>query len=123
MTDIDRGLDDQLITAGALSGKVLFDQAGDKLGVVKEVFINRVTGQVEFVLGATGGFLGVGEKFHPLPWSLLSYNHTPEGYVAHADRDAIRAAPAYDREQLSSAHYGWSDQVRRYFASLRRPTV
>jgi hypothetical protein len=123
MTGIDPIGDAQLVTAGTLTGKTLFDHAGDKLGVIKEIFIDRVTGQVEFVLGSTGGFMGVGEKFHPLPWSVLSYNLAPEGYVAHVDREALKHAPAYDREQLGSAHYGWSDQVRRYFANLHRPVV
>ena len=110
--------DAHLMSANSLVGQPLFDRAGEKLGVVKEVFVNKMTGQIEFVLGATGGFLGVGEKFHPLPWSLLTYNHAPEGYVVSVGRDAIRAAPAYDRDQLTSTNYGWGDQVHRYFASL-----
>ena len=113
--------DTHLVSAATLAGQTLFDRSGDKLGVLKELFINKMTGQVEFVLGATGGFLGVGEKFHPLPWALLTYNATPEGYVVSVGKDVIRAAPAYDREQLNSTHYGWGDQVRRYFASLGPP--
>lgn len=111
-----------LIASGGLVGQTLFDRAGDKLGVVKEYYVNRVTGQVEFVLGATGGFLGVGEKFHPLPWALLRYNATPEGYVVLASKTEIRDAPAYDRDQLNSPRYGWSGQVHRYFAGLK-PTA
>ena len=120
MTSVGYISDDaHLMSANSMTGQALFDRNGDKLGVIKELFLDRRTGQVEFVLGATGGFLGVGEKFHPLPWSLLSFNPAPEGYVAAVGKDEIRAAPAYDRDQLTSAHYGWSEQVHRYFASLR----
>ena len=112
--------DAQLVSASAMTGQALFDRSGAKLGVIKDVFVNRVSGQVEFVIGATGGFLGVGEKFHPLPWSALSYNMTPEGYVVSVSKEAIRAAPAYDRDQLSSTTYGWGLQVHRYFAGLRQ---
>ncbi len=112
--------DGHLISANALAGLTLFDRGGEKLGVLKELFVNKMTGQIEFVLGATGGFLGVGEKFHPLPWGLLTYNSTPEGYVVAVDRNEIRAAPAYDRDQLTSNNYGWGDQVHRYFTSLKR---
>ncbi len=121
MTAVPPPIDDShLIASGALSGQTLFDRAGDKLGVIKEFYMNRVTGQVEFVVGATGGFLGVGEKFHPLPWALLRYNTTPEGYVVLAGKTDIRDAPAYDRDQLNSPRYGWGDQVQRYFAGLNR---
>ena len=58
--------DAHLISANTLAGQPLFDRAGDKLGVLKELFVNRNTGQEDFVLAATGGFLGVGEKFPPL---------------------------------------------------------
>lgn len=111
--------DAQLASASTLVGQTLYEYGGDKLGAIKELFINKLTGQVEFVLGASGGFLGVGEKFHPLPWTLLSYSQAPEGYVVSVSKEAIRAAPAYDREQLNSASYGWGDQVRRYFTSLK----
>ncbi len=112
--------DGHLISANSLAGLTLFDRGGDKLGVIKELFVNKLTGQVEFVLGATGGFLGVGEKFHPLPWGLLTYNPTPEGYVVAVGKDEIRVAPAYDRDQLTSTNYSWGDQVHRYFAGLKR---
>lgn len=122
MTAIPPIIDDtHLISSASLSGQALYDRAGDKLGVLKDFYVNRMTGQVEFVVGATGGFLGVGEKFHPLPWGLLRYNAAPEGYVVMVGKDEIRAAPAYDRDQLNSAQYGWGDQVHRYFAGLKRP--
>lgn len=121
MTATGYTIDDaHLVSAASLTGQPLFDRSGDKLGVIKELFINKLTGQIEFVLGATGGFLGVGEKFHPLPWTLLTHNTTPEGYVVSVGKDEIRAAPAYDRDQLTSTHYGWGDQVHRYFAGLKR---
>ena len=120
MTSVGYALDDaHLLSANSMTGQVLFDRSGDKLGVIKELFVNRITGQIEFVLGATGGFLGMGEKFHPLPWSLLTFNPTPEGYVAAVGKEDIRAAPAYDRDQLTSANYGWGEQVHRYFTSLK----
>ena len=121
MTTASPYVDDaHLMSGSGLSGQALFDRAGDKLGVIKDFYVNKLTGQVEFVVGATGGFLGVGEKFHPLPWALLRYNSTPEGYGVLVAKEDIRAAPAYDKDQLNSAHYGWGDQVHRYFAGLRR---
>ena len=118
MIEMQTSNDARLLAIGDLAGKTLFDRGGDKLGVIKEVFVDRVTGQIAFVLGASGGFLGVGEKFHPLPWSTLSYNAVPEGYVTSFSKMQLKDAPAYDREQLAGANYGWSDQVRRYFQGL-----
>ena len=110
----------KLVANGDLSSLSLYDRAGDKLGAIKDVYIDKITGQIEFVVGATGGFLGVGEKFHPLPWRELTYRAEPEGYMASFTKRELADAPSYDKEQLSSAHYGWGDAVQRYFASLPR---
>lgn len=113
--------DARLISLGEVVGKVIFDRSGSKLGAIKDAYVDKITGRIEFVIGATGGFLGVGEKFHPLPWSSLTFNHAPEGYVAAFTKDQLKDAPAYDRDQLGGSHYGWSDQVRRYFTNLGHP--
>jgi sporulation protein YlmC with PRC-barrel domain len=110
-----------LVGADALAGMALVDRDGHKLGVIKDFYIDKVTGQVEFVVGATGGFLGVGEKFHPLPWRSLTYSASSEAYVTAFSKKEIEDAPAYDKEQLASTHYGWGEQVRRYFGALGHP--
>lgn len=115
--------DGRLLSLGEVAGQQIFDRSGAKLGAIKDAYVDKITGRIEFVIGATGGFLGVGEKFHPLPWSSLTYNHAPEGYVAAFTKEQLRDAPAYDRDQLSGQHYGWSDQVRRYFANLGHPAT
>ena len=110
-----------LVGADTFSGMALSDRDGHKLGVIKDFYIDKVSGQVEFVVGATGGFLGVGEKFHPLPWRSLTYSPSSESYVTSFSKKEIENAPAYDKEQLASTHYGWGDQVRRYFSGLGHP--
>ena len=122
MTDVNPMTRDmQLLSTDQLSGLTLFDRSGDKLGTIKDIYIDRITGQVEFVIGATGGFLGVGEKFHPLPWRSFAYRASPEGYVAAFTKQELEQAPAYDKDQLASTHYGWGEQVRRYFSGLGHP--
>ena len=111
--------DARLVPLADIGAMTLFDRAGGKMGAIKEVYVDKVTGRIEFVIGATGGFLGVGDKFHPIPFSLLTYNHAPEGYVGAFTKKDLEDAPAYDREQLGGKHYGWSDQVRRYFNTLQ----
>ena len=113
--------DARLVPLSEVAAMSLFDRAGGKLGVVKEAYVDKVTGRIEFIIGATGGFLGMGDKFHPIPFAALTYNHAPEGYVGGFTKKDLEDAPAYDREQLSGKHYGWSDQVRRYFANLQHP--
>lgn len=111
-------------TAGAafvasekLKGSNLFDRADHKLGSIKELYLDPVTGRVAYVLGQAGGLLGVGGKYHPLPWRTLT-PRAAGGYVANFSKSDLEHAPAYDQEQLGGVQYAWSDQVDLYFAKL-----
>jgi hypothetical protein len=42
-----------------------------------------------------GGFLGIGDSYHPLPWSELTYDEEQGGYVVDIDRSRLEGAPAY----------------------------
>ena len=42
-----------------------------------------------------GGFLGIGESYHPLPWRILSYDTALGGYVVDLDRRRLEGAPTY----------------------------
>jgi hypothetical protein len=42
-----------------------------------------------------GGFLGIGEKYHPLPWHVLNYDQALGAYVIDLNKERLAAAPAY----------------------------
>jgi hypothetical protein len=44
-----------------------------------------------------GGFLGIGESYHPLPWRILSYDTALGGYVVDLDRRRLEMSPAPKR--------------------------
>ena len=43
--------------------------------------IDKVSGQVEYAVMSTGGFLGIGESYSPVPWDSLVYDVNLGGYV------------------------------------------
>jgi len=52
-----------------------------------------------------GGFLGIGDSYHPLPWKSLKYDPSQGGYVVDLDKDRLQGAPSYS----SSEAPDWSD--------------
>ena len=54
-----------------------------------------------------GGFLGIGESYHPLPWRLLKYDVRQGGYVVDLDRRRLEGAPSYTSSSLPN----WSDRT------------
>jgi hypothetical protein len=47
-----------------------------------------------------GGFLGIGDNYHPLSWSELTYDEALGGYVVNIDRARLEGAPYYSDESI-----------------------
>ena len=67
---------------------------------LKEFSQNRVAG---------GGVLGIGAKYHPVPWKLLRYDTEKRAYVVPMSKDDLEHAPMIDEHELS----GWNDAQTR----------
>src|SRR5205085_12220097 len=65
---------DRLISSDKVEGTPVYNPKGERLGKVHHLMIDKYTGQVAYAVMAFGGFLGIGEKYHPLPWKMLTYD-------------------------------------------------
>jgi len=103
------------ITAGSLiagqkvEGTTVFNLAGEKLGTVDDIMIDKVSGRAIYAVMSFGGFLGMGEKFHPLPWATLKYDDQKGGYVVNMDKQLLQDAPNYD----SHSEFKWTPDYGR----------
>ncbi len=88
---------------------------GARLGVVREAFVDLATGRMAFLIVEAGGLLGGSGKFTPAPWSIVRYDPIAKAFQASLSKDAFKAAPDYDRDQLSKPGFDWSDLAIRYF--------
>lgn len=109
--------DSSLIAASKVEGKPVFDPSGEKLGTVKDIYIDKTSGEVEFAALSFGGVLGVGQKFHPLPWGAMDYDTAKDGFVVNIDKNELERSPAYEQERLTGGDYGWGAEVRDYYAN------
>ena len=89
-----------------LSSRVLkepvYNLAGTKIGHVSDLSIEKTSGRVIYAIMSFGGFLGMGEKFHPVPWSVLQYDIERDGFVVPLDEAVLKDAPSYSAEELRS---------------------
>jgi len=98
----------RLITASRVIGSSVFNLAGERIGHVEDLSIHKISGQVMYALMSFGGFLGVGERFHPLPWSILEFAPDKDGYVVPLDKAELKAAPSLSRDDLEAFGAGES---------------
>jgi len=108
-----------LITSSRVKGTAVYSTGGDQIGHVEDLSIEKVSGQVRYALMSFGGFLGIGDKLHPLPWSVLSFDKAQGGYVVPLDKEALKGAPSYTDAELQDfggADISYREQLYRYYA-------
>src|ERR1035438_5015022 len=85
----------RLLAASQVSGTGVYDLTGEKLGSIYDVLLDKRTGRTEYAIMSFGGFLGIGDRYHPLPWQALTYDEAQGGYVVDIDRRRLEGAPSY----------------------------
>ena len=55
--------------------------------------LDKQSSNIMYAVVGFGGFLGMGEKYHPVPWSQLDYNEDDGAYVVKFTKDQLKAAP------------------------------
>jgi sporulation protein YlmC with PRC-barrel domain len=106
-----------LIASNKVEGTAVYNRQGETLGEVYNFMVGKRSGQVAYAIMSFGGFLGIGQKYHPLPWNALTYDTSKKGYVVDADKERLMSAPSYaaGEEPFSRPEYG--QQVRDYWSS------
>src|SRR5690606_30773288 len=104
-----------LISSDKVEGTSVYSADGDKIGSIDHLMIGKRSGRVEYAVMSFGGFLGMGESYHPLPWDALDYDTVKDGYVVDIDMNRLNDAPT--DEPVASPDYKRisGDNVLYYF--------
>jgi sporulation protein YlmC with PRC-barrel domain len=89
------------ILASKVKGTSVYNSDGDKIGHVEDVVLDKLSNNIIFAVLGFGGILGVGEKYHPIPWSVLDYDQNKGGYVVRMSKEELEQSPAYDLDDLT----------------------
>jgi hypothetical protein len=98
----------QLIAADKVEGTAVYNTKAEKLGSVERVMIDKSSGRVAYAVMSFGGFLGIGDRHHPLPWSVLRYDADKGGYIVDLDKDMLKRAPTVS---TSDVDFDWDDRA------------
>jgi hypothetical protein len=69
-----------------VQGTWVYNAAGENLGSIHDVMIDKKSGNVAYAIMSFGGFLGIGNDYHPLPWSVLRYDTALGGLTGRNSR-------------------------------------
>jgi sporulation protein YlmC with PRC-barrel domain len=101
------------IRAKKVIGTNVKDTSGRKIGEIEDVVLDKQSNSIMFAVVGFGGFLGMAEKYHPIPWSALDYVPSENSYVVNYTKEQLQAAPAGSIEELTRGD-GTSFRDRAY---------
>lgn len=106
------------IRATTVNGTDVFDAEGEHIGHIDDIILSKTQGKAIYAILSFGGFLGLGGRYHPLPWRSLKYDEGLDGYVVNLSREQLEGAPNYRHggdpdwndpvfEQRLASYYGF----------------
>lgn len=115
----------KLISADKVVGTAVYDASGERLGTIDSIMLGKTSGKVAYAVMSFGGFLGIGERYHPLPWNVLTYDEAKGGYNIEHSADDLRSAPNYSRDEVDALDYGHSGgEIDDYYGvNIARPST
>jgi len=116
----DRGVavneTNRLIASDKVEGTAVYDKSQQRLGSIHNVMLDKYSGQqVAYAVISFGGFLGIGERYHPVPWKKLTYDTVVGGYVVELTRSQLENAPHYAADELPWTDPSYGRDVYRYY--------
>ena len=95
-------------------GSDVHTRAGEKVGEIKDLVVDDA-GNVKLAIVSTGGFLGLGDTMHAVPWEVLSLG-TRDDRVLDVDKARLKEAPHFtSRTWPNLGDEKWLADNRRFY--------
>ncbi len=104
-----------VISSKDVNGTKVYNPAGEKLGSIDSLMIDKFTGKVRYAVMEFGGFLGMGTDLYPLPWQGLKYDPNYGGYVVSVTKEQLESAPRYESNVLPEYNDDYGRRVYDHY--------
>jgi sporulation protein YlmC with PRC-barrel domain len=106
------------IRAGKAIGTNVYDRSGKSIGEVKDIILDKTSNNIMFAVVSFGGFLGIGEKFHPIPWGELDFDPNKKGYVVSFTAEQLKSAPSDSIDALTQNDgFAYRDRAYKHYGT------
>jgi len=87
-----------------------------ELGSVEQLVTDMFSGKTEYAVLSFGGFLGLGQKYHPVPFSLLRVSTDGAGYIVDLDKTLIDGSPSYRVDDAPVFDQAYGERIKSYYS-------
>lgn len=104
--------------SGTVTGMEVENPAGEDVGRVEDLVVEMRTGKITYAAISTGGFLGIGDRLHAVPFEALQLAQRDDDhlFILDVDRERLKNAPGFDKANWPDfADRTWAVKVDRFY--------
>jgi sporulation protein YlmC with PRC-barrel domain len=110
----------RLRAADALQGQHVTSTDGRQVGTIKHILLDEHAGRIAYAVLSSGGFLGIGNHLHAVPWAALRRTPDGAGYVLNASAQHVLDAPLPDQAEdtgwAALDDHSWASSVHAHYS-------
>lgn len=100
-------------------GKSVKNPSNEDLGKIKEIVLNKTTGETNYVVLESGSFLGMGGKLFALPWTSIQYDKPKESFILNVEKDKLKNAPGFDKDHWPEMKTEYLTTINNYWSNVK----
>ncbi len=119
MTPADRHDWERSHRISKIVGSEVRNKSGEKIGDIRDLMVDD-HGTIKLAIVSTGGFLGVGDRLHAVPWDVLTLG-PKDDHILDIDKARLQSTPGFTSKtwpNLDDDH--WMADNRRYYVPSTR---
>ncbi|WP_323765932.1 PRC-barrel domain-containing protein [Marinovum sp.] len=104
-----------LVSSTDVNGTAVYSREGTHIGTIDHLMIDKQSGKVAYAVMGFGGFFGLGEEHHPVPWGKLSYDVSRDGFSTDLTEAEVQGAP--ERHDDWHRDRAWEQRVHEHYGA------
>ena len=87
-----------IVKASEIIGVKVRNIAGENLGSINEIVLDKLNGTICYLVLDFGGMFGFNNKFFAMPWNLFSFDSKDNCFIVKLTKERLKDAPGFDKE-------------------------
>src|SRR6476469_1426309 len=105
--------DRKLISSEDVQGTDVYGIGDEAIGQIDHLLIDKTSGRVAYAVMSFGGFLGLAHSHYPIPWSVLKYDTSLEGFRTSITEQMLKDAPQFSDDSWEDRN--WEMQWHKHY--------
>ncbi len=102
--------------ASKIIGRNVVTSMREKLGEIKEIMLDPVSGRIAYAVVCFEIPLGLGDKLFALPFTTLIYDYDEDEFILSVPKEDLKNAPSFEPSDWPSmAQEQWNRDIYRFY--------